>query len=442
MNKSSIRMLLIFIVIQIILVTSININLKDYGGKGDNFTDNTNAFKHAIAAIKSSTKHGMDATLYVGPGIFATFPFNLTSNMVLFLKENTTIVSRGCEKELIENATCEMWPQLPPLKNYGLDADIGAYTRYQSFIHVTKFVNVSIVGSGETSIIDGSGPLWWKPHVRSHLTVGRPHLIEALDGNNFVIRDVLLKDSAFWTLHPTYVTSVLIERIKVLSPLIGAPNTDGIDPDACTDVIIRDSTISTNDDCIAIKAGLECFGKVYGPTKNVIIQNVSCVNAIVIGSEMSGGVKNISIENSTGRLYYKTGKKRGGYVTDVVAKNIVIPSNYKIIPPSKYGIRINTNYDEKPSLCGNSWNPQPSIIERLSFVNITGEENILISNWSIDIDGTLSSIIDLDLKNIKLPIAESGIGFSCETSLQTKIEGKVKNVNPAPISCSELHNQN
>ena len=408
------------------------IRLEDYGGVGDNQTDNTRAFRRALQDIQASG----GGSLSLGPhGIFATLPFNLTSHMSLILFQNTTIVARGCEEEIEHNCTCKAWPQLQPLANYGLDHDIGAPSRYQSLVYVQDFVNVSIIGHGSTSVIDGSGRFWWEAHLQRRLAIGRPHLIEALRGSQFVVRDCVLKDSPFWTLHPVAVNGVRVSRIEVKTPLERAPNTDGVDPDACRDVIIRDSTIQTNDDCIAIKAGLNCFGKVYGPCEGVIIQNVTCVNAIVIGSEMSGGVSNVTILNSTGRLYYKTGEKRGGYITDIDAQNIVVPQD-KRLPMQKYGLRITTSYGFKPSRCGASWNPQPTNIKGLSFSGIWGAPGLGILNWSVNIDASHANITDLTIANIRLPTARSGVGFLCETAANTVIHGTA--FNDIPRACPQL----
>ena len=409
---------------------SIEIRLEEYGGVGDGETDNTDAFARAIGAIKVAG----GGTLSVGPGSFVSFPFNLTSRLTLQLQANTVIIARTCAEAL---ADPKWWPALPPLPNYGLDQDIGAASRYQSFVHAEDVEHVAIVGRGESSVIDGRGEDWWKAHLQGSLTVGRPHLVEVLRGTDFRIADLSLKNSPFWTLHPVAVRGVRVQRISVTTPLQGAPNTDGFDPDACTDVVIEDSSISTNDDCIAIKAGLNCFGSVYGPTSGVVVRNVTCVNAIVIGSEMSGGVRNVSISNSTGRLYFKTGLMRGGFMTDVVSDDVMVPANRGLgLGPQGYGIRISTSYGAKPAACNASWSPPPTRIERIGFRAVRGEEGLVLQNWSVYLDATHASMSGLHFADIDLPVALSGHGFVCDVSPDTAVAGDAVRV--VPEACPAL----
>ena len=308
--------------------------------------------------------------------------------------------------------------------------------------------------------------------------MGRPHLVEVVRGTDLRVADVVLKDSPFWTLHPVAVRGVRVQRIRVTTPLQGAPNTDGFDPDACTDVVIEDSDISTNDDCIAIKAGLACFGAVYGPSAGIVVRNVTCVNAFVIGSEMSGGVRNVTITNSTGRymcaagpdrlapsmihttwhaaghiqrgaqhacivatsgptgrLYFKTGAMRGGFITDILSEDVVVPAN-RGLEPQSYGIRVTTSYDAKPAACNASWSPPPTRIERLGFRAVRGERGLVLQNWSIDLDATHASMSGLHFASVDLPVALSGHGFVCDLSPDTAVEGDAVGV--VPQACPAL----
>jgi polygalacturonase len=142
----------------------IQIRLEDYGGVGDGETDNTDAFTLAIGAIRA----GGGGILSVGPGRFVSFPFNLTSRMTLQLQSDTSIIARTCAEALADPMR---WPALPPLPNYGRDHDIGAASRYQSFVHAEDVEQVAIIGRGPSSVIDGRGEDWWKAHGQRSLTV-------------------------------------------------------------------------------------------------------------------------------------------------------------------------------------------------------------------------------------------------------------------------------
>jgi polygalacturonase len=84
-----------------------------------------------------------------------------------------------------------------------------------------------------------------------------------------------MRDSPFWTLHPYDCKNVTIRNVTILAPVTGAPNTDGIDPDSCEDMVIEDCYISTGDDAIAIKSGWDQFGIAYGrPSTNILIRNL------------------------------------------------------------------------------------------------------------------------------------------------------------------------
>lgn len=113
-----------------------------------------------------------------------------------------------------------------------------------------------------------------------------------------------------------------------------APNTDGIDVDSCSNVLIRNCHFSVGDDAIAIKSGLNKAGRDFNkPSQNIRIENISVVdsnlstNGLAIGSEMSGGVYNVTLdganfENLASGIYIKSMIGRGGLVSDIHFKNI------------------------------------------------------------------------------------------------------------------------
>jgi polygalacturonase len=137
-----------------------------------------------------------------------------------------------------------------------------------------------------------------------------------------VVRDLRMVDSPFWNNHLFDCEDVLYERVTIQAPR-NAPNTDGWDPDSSRNVLIQDSSYTGGDDCVAIKSGWDCFGIDYGkPSKAIHIRNISCHGrfaGIAIGSEMSGGVEDVLVEDvrftlANGAAHIKTSRTRGGYV--------------------------------------------------------------------------------------------------------------------------------
>jgi polygalacturonase len=155
----------------------------------------------------------------------------------------------------------------------------------------------------------------------------RPTLVELYDCKNILIEGVTLTGSCFWTTHPVFSTNVTVRGIEVHG---GYLNDDGIDPDSCEDVLIEDCYVETEDDAISIKAGRDQDAWGRRPSKNIIIRDnrlASGVNALCVGSEMSGGVHEVFAENCrllAGKhaLNFKSNLDRGGQVSDVFIRNI------------------------------------------------------------------------------------------------------------------------
>ncbi|KAJ8532102.1 hypothetical protein K7X08_012025 [Anisodus acutangulus] len=275
-------------------------NLTDFGGVGDGATLNTAAFERAVLTISKLGKKG-GGQLNVPPGYWLTVPFNLTSHMTLFLSEGAVVLGIDDEK---------YWPLMPPLPSYGYGREhIGP--RYGSLIHGQNLRDVVITA-------------WWKKYKQRLLYNTRGPLVQIMWSSDIVISNITLRDSPFWTLHPYDCKNVTINNVTILAPIFDAPNTDGIDPDSCEDMSIENCYISVGDDGIAIKSGWDQFGISYGrPSTNIVIRNLvvrSMVSAgISIGSEMSGRVSNVTVENvhawnSRRALRIKIAAGRGGYV--------------------------------------------------------------------------------------------------------------------------------
>ncbi|QAY59076.1 glycoside hydrolase family 28 protein [Microbacterium protaetiae] len=187
--------------------------------------------------------------------------------------------------------------------------------------------DIAITGRGE---IDGGGAWWWSRFRDGALAYPRPTLLGLHECTRVEITGVTLRNSPAWTVHPLLCDDVRISGIRILNPP-ASPNTDGIDPESCRNVRISDCHIDVGDDCIAIKAGSERSPQRVA-CENIAITNCTMIHghgAVVIGSEMSGGVRGVVISNcvfaGTDRgIRIKTRRGRGGTVSDVRGSNIVM----------------------------------------------------------------------------------------------------------------------
>jgi polygalacturonase len=138
-------------------------------------------------------------------------------------------------------------------------------------------------------------------------------------------------NSPFWTINPNFCENITIHGITINNP--DSPNTDGINPESCKNVRISDCYITVGDDCITIKSGRDAQGRRYNvPCENISITNCTMLaghGGVVIGSEMSGSVRNITISNcvfdGTDRgIRLKSTRGRGGVVENIRISNIVM----------------------------------------------------------------------------------------------------------------------
>lgn len=175
-------------------------------------------------------------------------------------------------------------------------------------------------------------------------TLLRPSCIQFMGCSRILVEGVTIKNSPFWTIHPVYCDNVIVRRVTIDSHY---PNNDGCDPESTSNVLIEDCIFRTGDDAIAIKAGRDADGREVGrPSKNIVIRNClfqSECNGLCIGSEMSGGVENIYMDNIRigtvkNALYFKSNRDRGGYIRNIQVSNITIERSKGAI------LRFETNY--------------------------------------------------------------------------------------------------
>ncbi len=220
-------------------------------------------------------------------------------------------------------------------------------TIYASLFTCIDKENVFITGEGT---LDGQGEAWWNAfrvvkEMRQKLGLNerepenppgsplkwaRPRMINLYSCRNVLISGLHILNSPSWTIHPVMCENVCIDGVTILAAP-DSPNTDGIDPDSCKNVRIANCSISVGDDCIVIKSGYK-YSERGAPSENITVTN--CVFGtghcgVGVGSETSGGVKNLAISNcvcdGTDRgLRFKTARGRGRAVENVRASNFVM----------------------------------------------------------------------------------------------------------------------
>jgi len=341
------------------IIPDTEISVCSYGGVGDGIALNTEAFKKAIDAL--SAQGG--GKLIVPAGIWFTGPIVLKSNINLHLNKGAVILF---------SPDFSLYP-LVKTNFEGLDT-----RRCQSPISGVNLVNIAITGEGS---INGSGHAWrplkkskvteakWKEVVKSggvlknagywfpsagslkgeamsdmnvprkEMTDSqwnevrdflRPVMISLIECKNVKLQGVLFENSPSWNIHPLMCENVIIDGIFARNPGY-AQNGDGLDIESCKNVILVNSTFDVGDDGICIKSGKDAEGRKRArPAENIIVDNCKVFQGhggFVVGSEMSGGVRNISVSNceflgTDVGLRFKSNRGRGGVVENIYISDI------------------------------------------------------------------------------------------------------------------------
>ncbi len=335
---------------------------------------------------------------------------------------------------------------------------------FKSAISAYDATDITIKGRG---LIDGNGKKWWNSwqkgkdgsktnskwekifnennqdviknnsYIQKMGSFLRPPLLMPYECTNVRVEGVTFKNPAFWTIMPVFSENVTIDGITIINPE-DSPNTDGIDPSSCKNVHISNTHISVGDDCIVIKSGRDADGREAGvATENITITNCTMLDGhggVVIGSEMSGGVKRVTITNcvfkGTDRgIRIKTMRGRGGSVEDICVSNIVM---YDIM---REGIMINMHYHETPDEPVSERTPA---IKNISISNIRINkakqaiaifglkemfaENISINNLNVQCNSGIygDCASNIDLSNIRMSL-DNGIPVEFKNSNKIQI---------------------
>jgi polygalacturonase len=320
-----------------------------FGAVGDGKTNSTQAFKKAIAECN---KNG-GGRVVVPTGNFLTGPIHLKSNVNLHVRKGARILFSTKPEDYLP-LVFTRWEGVELMN-------------YSPLIYAFEQKNIAITGEG---IIDGQSneTNWWP--WKGQTTYGfkkgmpsqvdkdkraalfemaekglpvserkfgpgfylRPQFVQPYRCENVLIEGVTFINSPMWILNPVLCNNVTIQKVTVESH---GPNNDGCDPESCKNVLIKDCYFNTGDDCIAIKSGRNADGRrINIPSENIIIQNCKMADGhggVVIGSEISGGVRNVFAENCImsspeldRALRIKTSSARGGVTENIYMRNVEV----------------------------------------------------------------------------------------------------------------------
>jgi polygalacturonase len=314
-----------------------------FGAIGDDNTDCTSAFKKAIEQCHTAG----GGRVVVPKGIYLTGAIHLLSNVNLYISKEAVIKFSTDPKKYLP-VVYVRWE--------GVEC-----VNYSPLIYAFEQENIAVTGEG---ILDGqaSSENWWswkggkdagkvsQKEARTKLNqMGeknvpvtlrifgegsylRPNFFVPYRCKNVLVQGVTFKNSPMWFLNPELCTNVSVIGVTTDG---NGPNNDGCDPESCTGVLIKNCFFNTGDDCIAIKSGRNNDGRrVNVPCANIIVQGCRMKNGhggVSLGSECSGGIRNVYAENDTmdspnldRMLRIKTSSVRGGVIENVYFRNIVV----------------------------------------------------------------------------------------------------------------------
>ena len=316
--------------------------ITSFGAVADGQSDCTGAIAKAIAACVQAG----GGRVIVPAGEFLTGPIHLKSKVELHL-----------ERGAVLKFTTDSKAYLPAVltRFEGMEC-----YNYSPLIYAFAQENVAVTGEG---LLDGqaSNENWWQwtgkksgalnqkaarqrlvkmveenaPVEQRRFGEGdylRPSFVEMNRCRNVLIQGVRLRGSPMWELHPVRSTNVIVRGVEIMSH---GPNNDGCDPECCRDVLIEDCVFDTGDDCIAIKSGRNNDGRRVGiPSENIVVRRCTMKDGhggVVIGSEISGGCRNVFAEDCRMDsphlervLRLKSNAVRGGVIENIFMRNMTV----------------------------------------------------------------------------------------------------------------------
>jgi polygalacturonase len=341
-------------------IPKMTVTLTDFGAVGDGRTLNTEAFAKAIASL--SKKGGGE--LIVPPGFWLTGPIRLCSNLNLHLERGAlirfsgdfnlyplTVFNMKGEKE-VDSMSPIFGQDLENVAITGegiIDGNGDAWRPMKRDKETTNDWDALVKSGG---VLDKKGETWWpstnamtgEKIVENLRTNGvldlekyepyhqhlRPRMVRLIGCKKVLLQGVTYQNPPNWTLNPSQCEDVSILNVNVHNSY-AAQNSDALDLESCRRAIIKDSTFDAGDDGICLKSGKDEAGRRVGlPDEDILVEGCTVYHAhggFVIGSEMSGGVRNVRVDNCTFigtdvGLRFKSMRGRGGVVENIYISNV------------------------------------------------------------------------------------------------------------------------
>ncbi|AWW33296.1 glycoside hydrolase family 28 protein [Echinicola strongylocentroti] len=396
-------------------------SITDYGAEGNGETDASKAIKEAIEACAEAG----GGRVLVPEGDFVTGPIYLESNVNLHLKKGARLLFSTDPKDYLP-LVYTRWEGVELMN-------------YSPLVYAFEEENIAVTGEG---VLDGQADetnWWpWKGKTQYGYTAGdpqqedadkrhalfqmaedkvpveerkfgegfylRPQFVQPYRCKNVLIEGVKIVNSPMWILNPVLCENVTIQGVTVESH---GPNSDGCDPESSKNVLIKDCYFNTGDDCIAIKSGRNADGRrINVPSENIIIQDCKMADGhggVVIGSEISGGVRNVFAEDCEMNsphldraLRIKTSSMRGGVIEDIYLRNIDVGQIAQQV------IRVNMFYEDSGAYVPTVRNIH---VENMTVEN-GGKVGVLLEGYKS------SPVENIKLENVSIKQVKEDFKFS------------------------------
>lgn len=304
-------------------------NPRQFGALGDGITLDTKAIQAAIDEAGIAAERGAKTIVVLSKGIYLTSSLFLKSHMEFRMEEGAILLGTTDESQ---------YPIMHTrVAGVEMEWTVG-------ILNVNGQEDVKITGKG---CIDGQGPYWWNKYWGEDRKGGMRKVYEAkglrwcvdydcrrsrnlvvMESKNVNLSDFESRRSGFWNIHICYSKNIHVEKLHIYDN--EGPSTDGIDIDSCDGVVVERCKIACNDDSICVKSGRDADGlRVNRICQNILIQECEILtgSGVTIGSETSGGARNITIRNlkyhgTDCGFRLKSARTRGGVIEDVLVENL------------------------------------------------------------------------------------------------------------------------
>lgn len=405
--------------------------ITDYGAvEGDSTALYHENINNAILACHNAG----GGKVVVPQGTFYTGPITLLSNVNLHIEKGATLKFSTNPTDYFP-AVLSRWE--------GIDC----YNAHP-LIYAYQAENIALTGEGT---LDGQGSKtdWWYMKGGRHTVEGmpdqitsggrarlfgaaengipveerimtpadalRPPFVSFMNCTSALIEGVYITNSPFWVIHPIFCQDLIVRGVRINSH---GPNNDGCDPESCKNVLIENCVFDTGDDCIAIKSGRNNDGRKWNiPSENIVVRRCQMKDGhggVVVGSEISGGYRNLYVEdcemdspNLDRVVRIKTNACRGGVIENLFVRNVRVNECNEAV------MRINLLYEPNED-CNAAF---PPVVRNVYLSNVTSQK----SKYGIIIDGFEDKA---NVYNIHVTDCE----FNNVSKGNTRISGMTENI--------------